>query len=69
VLHFSCIFRGMLARIRLDEEAPMSASLEIEGVVDRLEEAARAARAVTQDMEEIVSGDLARSDRQQQKGR
>jgi hypothetical protein len=53
----------------LDEEAPMSASLEIESAVDRLEEAARAARAVTQDIEEIVSGDLARSDRQQQKGR
>src|SRR6185369_16452429 len=69
LLRFWCIFRDMLARIRLDEEAPMSVTLEIESAVDRLEAAVRAARKATRQIEEIVSGDLARFDRQQQKSR
>jgi hypothetical protein len=58
------------ARISLQEEAPtMAAALEIESAVDRLEMAAKAAKEVTAQIEEIVSGDLARADRRQQEGR
>jgi hypothetical protein len=58
-----------IARVRLDEVAPIEAAIEIDGSIEQMDRVTEGVEETTRRLEEIISGYTQGFDRLQSKGR